>query len=62
MEGGRAKRIENSELKVMVYPDIPFSVFCFLLWCVGKTYCELVKWLNNSPITSYQLPMFEKGG
>ena len=31
-EGGRAKRIENSELKVMVYPNIPFSVFCFGVW------------------------------
>ena len=29
-EGGRANRIKNSELKVMVYPNIPFSVFCIL--------------------------------
>jgi len=36
-EGGRAKRIENSELKVMVYPNIPFSVFCLLyfVFCFG---------------------------
>ena len=35
-EGGRAKRIGNSELKVMVYPNIPFSVFCFY---VAKGLC-----------------------
>jgi len=27
----------------------------------GLPILQLVKWLNNLPVTIYQLPMFEKG-
>jgi len=54
--------VEGSEFKKYSKFLILHSVFCLLLWCVAKARRKLVKWLNNSPITSYQLQIFEKGG